>query len=335
MGCGTARGKAIIKTATQRGRFVLRALLLVVLPAWVGAAPADACPDTGIAVQVLGSGGPIADDERASTGYLVWVDGESRVLIDAGSGAFLHFGAAGAEFGELDFVGLSHFHTDHSADFPALLKSGYFSGRSAPLAVAGPSGSDRFPALDGYLQALLDPQRGAYRYLSGYLDGSGGLAALAPVEVSDGEGVIDVYAGDDGLRIDAMHVPHGIVPTLAFRVRLGETSIVFAGDQNGSDERFVDFARGADLLVMHMAIPEDAGGAASRLHATPGEIGRVAGAAAPRQLLLGHFMARSLRDLGGNVALVRRGYDGPVHTAEDLDCLTVAGTGSRDAPGSR
>jgi ribonuclease BN (tRNA processing enzyme) len=309
--------------------------LLVVSPVWVGAAPADACPDTGIAVQVLGSGGPIADDDRASTGYLVWVDGKSRVLIDAGSGAFLHFGAAGADFGELDFIGLSHFHTDHSADFPALLKSGYFSGRSAPLAVAGPSGSERFPDLEGYLQALLNPERGAYRYLSGYLDGSGGLAALEPVEVSDREGVSAVYAGDDRLRIDAIHVPHGIVPTLAFRVRLGEASIVFAGDQNGSEERFIDFARGADLLVMHMAIPEDAGGAASRLHATPGEIGRVAGAAAPRQLLLGHFMARSLRDLDGNVALVRRGYDGPVRIAEDLACFSVASTGSRDMPGSR
>lgn len=310
-----------METARQRKRSVLWVLLLVVSPAWAGGAPADACPDTGIAVQVLGSGGPIADDDRASTGYLVWVDGKSRVLIDAGSGAFLHFGAAGADFGELDFVGLSHFHTDHSADFPALLKSGYFSGRSAPLAVAGPSGSERFPDLEGYLQALLNPERGAYRYLSGYLDGTGGLAALEPVEVSDGEGVSAVYAGDDGLRIDAMHVPHGIVPTLAFRVRAGETAIVFAGDQNGSSERFVDFARGADLLVMHMAIPEGIGGPASRLHATPGEIGRVAAAAGARRLVLSHFMARSLRDLDGNIRRVREHYDGTVTAAGDLDCF--------------
>ena len=88
----------------------------------MGAACAEsppACPALeGVAVQVLGSGGPIADDDRASTGYIVWVDGQSRVLIDAGGGTFLRFGEAGANFAQLDLVGLSHFHTDHSADFP-------------------------------------------------------------------------------------------------------------------------------------------------------------------------------------------------------------------------
>ena len=79
--------------------------------------------------------GPIADDARASTGYIVWIDGRSRVLVDTGGGTFLRFGEAGASFVDLDFVGLSHFHTDHSADFPALLKSGNFSGREEPLFV--------------------------------------------------------------------------------------------------------------------------------------------------------------------------------------------------------
>ena len=48
------------------------------------AEPAQLCPPAdGVAVQVLGSGGPIADDARASTGYIVWIDGHSRVLVDA------------------------------------------------------------------------------------------------------------------------------------------------------------------------------------------------------------------------------------------------------------
>jgi hypothetical protein len=55
----------------------------------------------GVTLQILGSGGPIADDARASSGYLVWADGKSRVLIDAGGGTFLRFGEAGASFAEL------------------------------------------------------------------------------------------------------------------------------------------------------------------------------------------------------------------------------------------
>lgn len=45
---------------------------------------AGQCPaPTGVSLQVFGSGRPIADDARASSGYVVWIDGKSRVLIDA------------------------------------------------------------------------------------------------------------------------------------------------------------------------------------------------------------------------------------------------------------
>jgi ribonuclease BN (tRNA processing enzyme) len=280
-----------------------------------------ACPPvSGIAVQVLGSGGPIADDKRASTAYLVWVDGKSKFLIDAGGGSFVRFAETGASFNDLDFVGLSHFHTDHSADFVALLKSGNFSGRERSLSVAGPSGDGPFPGFDAFLQSLIG-ENGAYAYLSGYLDGSGGLVRLETSEVSDPATVFDDPDGE--IRVDAMHVPHGIVPALAFRVQIGDTRVVFATDQNGSDPDFAAFAKGADLLVMHLVIPQDATGVASRLHARPGVVGSVAAAASAQQLLLSHFMARSLRDLDGNVAIVRARYDGVVHTADDLMCIAL------------
>jgi hypothetical protein len=51
-----------------------------------------------IAVQVLGSGGPDSNDARASSGYLLWLDGEARLLVDAGGGVFLRFGEAKAKF---------------------------------------------------------------------------------------------------------------------------------------------------------------------------------------------------------------------------------------------
>ena len=286
------------------------------------ALPQD-CGERGdVAVQVLGSGGPIADDARASAAYLVWVEGSSLALIDAGGGAFLRFGEAGARFEALDFIGLSHFHTDHSADFPALLKSGYFSSRSRPLTVAGPGAGGPFPGLQTYLTGLLNPEDGAYGYLSGYLDGSGGLARLVPVEVPAGaDGAVALEAsGGSALRVDAMHVPHGIVPALAFRLTVADTVIVFGSDQNGDDPEFANFARDADLLVMHMAISQGAGEAARRLHATPDEIGRLAASAQAKALLLSHFMARSLRTLDDNLARVRAGFDGPVFVASDLGC---------------
>ena len=282
---------------------------------------AESCPPAeGIALQILGSGGPIADDGRASSGYIVWLDGKSRVLIDAGGGTFLRFGEAGATFEALDFIGLSHFHTDHSADFPALIKSGNFSDRDRPLSIAGPAGGAQFPGLGDFLQSMLGKNHGAYAYLSAFLDGTASTPMLTPREVSEGQARV-VYTSED-LNIDAVRVPHGIVPAAAFRVRAGDQTLVFATDQNGGDPAFKDFAKGATLLVMHMVVPENAAGVARRLHAPPSVIGEIAAAAAPGKLVLSHFMARSLRNFEQNVALVRERYKGEIVLAEDLACVT-------------
>lgn len=305
---------------------LIQVAALAIVSAASCAEPSVQCPPAdGVALQVLGSGGPIADDGRASSGYIVWVDGQSRALIDAGGGTFLRFGEAGADFTQLDFVGLSHFHTDHSADFPALLKSGNFSSRERPLPLAGPGAGGPFPGLVSYMTSLLDPDSGAYGYLSGYLDGSGGLVKLEPVEVSrEQTAAVRVFGGDDGeITVDALPVPHGIVPALGFRVRARNVSIVFASDQNGSDEDFIPFAKDATALVMHMPIPESATGGALQLHAKPGRIAQIAAQASAEKLILSHFMGRSLQDLAGNVNLVREGFGGEIVVANDLECVAL------------
>jgi len=290
------------------------------------AACADAlpvqCRAEGTVLQVLGSGGPIADDGRASSGYLVWTGGRSAVLIDAGGGTFLRFGESGARFDELEHVGLSHFHTDHSADFVTYLKTGFFSSRQRPLGVSGPGPGGPFPGLEAWLDASLGPD-GAYRYLGGYLDGSGGLVQLDRVEVDTAESrpTRVTRAGSGGIDIDAIGVPHGIVPAIAYRVRTDDADIVFATDQNGGRESFVGFASGADILVMHLVIPQDADETSRRLHATPRRIGEIAAEVRPGKLVLSHFMARSLRDLDANVALVRETYKGELVIAGDLACI--------------
>lgn len=280
----------------------------------------EPCPPAqGAVLQVLGSGGPIADDGRASSSYIVWVDDVSRVLIDAGGGSFLRFGESGADFAELDFVGLSHFHTDHSADFPALLKSGSFSARKRALHVAGPDANGSFPGLKDWLDSLFDSKTGAYAYLSGFLDGTAGRPMLVAWEIA-GDEPVTVFKKPD-ILIEAMHVPHGIVPAVAFKVSVGGETFVFASDQNGSNAAFAEFAKNASVLVMHLVVPEDISGVGRRLHAPPSVVGDFAAMAGAKKLVLSHFMARSLRDLDSNVELVRSGYSGEVVLAEDLACV--------------
>lgn len=83
---------------------------------------------------------------------------------------------------------IMHFHTNHVAELPSLLKSGYFTEHTRPLILSGLSGWNNFPLLDGFLSGLLGPDQGAFRYLGGYLDGSDGLVRLERRTLDAGDG---------------------------------------------------------------------------------------------------------------------------------------------------
>src|SRR6201987_851260 len=123
-------------------------LIFVSLLGGFAASPgiAQSCGSTGLAVQVLGSGGPETQDKRASTSYLIWQDGRARVLIDAGGGSALRFGESGALMSQPGVLLFSHFHVDHRGDFSALIKSSWFEDRSRLLPVYGPQGNDFMPS---------------------------------------------------------------------------------------------------------------------------------------------------------------------------------------------
>lgn len=295
------------------------------IAASVGGAPLVQanCGDRGVAVQVLGSGGPDTRDGRASAGNLVWIDGRARVLVDAGGGVFLRFGEAGARLEDLELVALTHLHADHVADLPALVKSGFFSDRTAALTVSGPAAGGDYPSVAEFLHAEFDPKHGAFRYLSGALQGKDGLFELLPKDVApDATTPVVVFAADD-VRVSAVGVPHGPVPALGYRVDVGGVRIVFSGDQNGSAKAFWTMAHDADVLVMDHAVPEDADPVARRLHAVPSVIGAEAALAHVRHLVLAHLMARSLKTLDANIAQMRKHYAGPIDVARDLACYPI------------
>ena len=95
--------------------------LLCLVTLSINSADAQTCGGEGVAVQVLGSGGPELQDKRPSSSYLVWQGGQARVLVAAGGGSALRFGESGAKMSQLDVILFTHFHVDHNADFPALI----------------------------------------------------------------------------------------------------------------------------------------------------------------------------------------------------------------------
>lgn len=257
-------------------------------------AAAQSCGSTGLAVQVLGSGGPESQDKRASTSYLIWENGRARVILDAGGGSALRFGESGAQMSEVDVFLFSHFHVDHTSDFPALIFSSWFEDRKRPLPIYGPPGNNFMPSTVEFVHDLFGDPHGSYRYLSDLLKpGGDGGYQLQPHNVVAGSVPVLVLRNPD-LAVYAVRVIHGAFPALAWRVEIGGKRIVFSGDTNGEGESLTRLASNADLFVAHNAVPEGATGVERNLHMPPSSIGAIAANAQVKQLVLSHRMLRTL-----------------------------------------
>jgi ribonuclease BN (tRNA processing enzyme) len=286
-------------------------------------ASAQTCSSSGVSVQVLGSGGPELQDKRASTSYLIWDHGQARVIVDAGSGSALRFGESGATMSQPDVVLFSHFHIDHSGDFPSLVFSSWFEDRSRPLPVYGPPGNEYMPSTVEFVHDLFSDPHGAWRYLSEFVDRShDGSYKLQPHDVeADSVPVLVARQGD--ITLYAVRVTHGVFPALAWRVEIGGKRIVFSGDTNGEGAGLTRLATNADLFVAHNAVPEGATGVERNLHMPPSVIGATAGNAHVHQLILSHRMLRTLGREQETESQIRLHYAGPLAFANDLDCFQV------------
>ena len=284
-----------------------------------------ACQGARVKVQVLGSGGPELSDGRASSSYLVWLDGKGIVLIDMGPGSSLNYEKSGANLPDLQLVAFTHFHVDHSADFPALIKAFYFTRRDQDLIVLGPEGNDLMPATTEFIQRLFAEQ-GVFPYLSEYVDAEqasryklrGKNVALAKHKTQT------VYTSKDFL-MTAIPVHHGPIPALAWRIDIAGCSITFSGDMSNQFHTLADLAKESELLIAHHAIPEAQQGVARSLHMPPSEIARIAQQAGVKKLILSHRMKRTLGREQETLSIIKKYYFGPVIFAEDMDSFMLNG----------
>ena len=276
------------------------------------------CTGNPVAVQVLGSGAPGFVKDRSNTSYLLWIGPRAKILVDAGGGAYVRFGQAQAKFGDLSMILVSHLHPDHASDLPGILWSGRMT-RNDSLPVIGPSGNDAAPSFSTFLERSFDPKSGAFQIL-----GSTMAAAPGNAGVRLDAKVVDVTRQEpttvfdrDGIKVTALGIPHGNLPTLAYRVETQGVSVVFSSDQNGTNPRFLEFAKGANLLLMHLAIGV---GANNPNQALPAVVGRVAQSANPKRLVLSHI---GQFDVDAAVADVKKTYVGPLTVGADLQCTQV------------
>lgn len=298
-------------------------LAVIAIP---GGASAQNCEPASVAVQILGSGGPQINQFRSSTSYLLWVGDRARVLVDMGGGAWSRFGQARAKVSDLSLLAVSHLHPDHISDLPAFLWLSHLE-RKEPLPIVGPSGNSAAPDFSTFLSRLFDENSGAFPVLAPTLGGKRRdippLSGASSVRLD--VAVIDVTKGEpstafdrDGLVVTAQGIPHGNMPTLAYRVKVRDVSVVFSSDQMGTDPKFVEFAKGANVLIMHLGV--GAGVNYHPLHAAPDVVGRLAQEAGVGRLIVSHI---GIFDLDAALADVKKAYTGPLTVGADLQCTPV------------
>lgn len=282
--------------------------------------PTPYCGDEGVWIQILGAGGPELDDEQGGPSYVVFVDNKALLLVDTAPGASVAFDKAGARFEDLEAIVFTHLHADHAGDFPAFVKGSYFAEREALLPVLGPDGADPYPDTETFVERLIGAD-GAFAYLADFLTfrSSGGYKLSVRNVPAAGRRVWSAFRADT-IRLSAIPVNHGPVPALAWRVEVGDQSIVFTGDFNNQKDLMADFAADADALVIHHAIPEGTRGEATNLHVTPSQIGDIAERADVRMVILGHRMNRTRGLESISRGAIEESYSGSLIFANDLEC---------------
>jgi ribonuclease BN (tRNA processing enzyme) len=297
-------------------------LVVLAISALSPSVTAQTCGAQGVAVQVLGSGGPELQDKRASSSYLIWENGQARVLVDAGGGSALRFGETGAQMSQLDAILFTHFHVDHSGDFAALIKSSWFEDRKQPLPIYGPAGNEVMPSTTEFVSDFFG-EKGVYRYLSELLVvGEQGSYKMQPHTV-EGTTTLALAFRSGHLAAYSVRVVHGGFPALAWRVEVADKVIAFSGDTNGDGPGLPKVAANADVFVAHNAVPEGVTGVERNLHMPPSVIGQIAGEAHVKKLVVSHRMLRTLGKEDQTLTEIRKQYTGPVEFANDLDCFPI------------
>lgn len=270
-----------------------------------------------VVLQVLGSGGPESGDKRASSSYLIWIDGKAKIIVDFGGGAMLRYEESGAKIEDLEVILLTHLHIDHTADLPALFKASYFTSKSGELPIYGPKGNIYMPDTERFIHKLFENKFGAWEYMGDYLNGDAPLQ-LQPHDIPKSLEVKEIYK-KESISIQTISVHHGTIPAQAYRIEVGNQSITFSGDMNGSYHTLEKVAKDTDILVAHNAVPKSASGVAAKLHMTPVTIGKIAYKAKVRHLVLSHRMLRTLGKEKETQYEIRRNYEGEVSYANDGD----------------
>jgi ribonuclease BN (tRNA processing enzyme) len=321
-------------TAAKLNRIAAAMVVLASLAPFLQGQSRTARPKPALELVVLGSGGPRSFG-RASTSYLVLVEGIPRILVDAGPGAFQAVGKLGLNLDRMDIILLTHLHIDHSADLPAMfLDRTLMSDAPIRFHVFGPEGAGQFPSTSRFVHLLFD-RGGAYEYQKTFGQDEQIDTTDLPTALDSKEREI---VSEVNLKVLTIATHHGDCPSVAYRVNYKGHSVTFSGDMDSSAlNNLQTLALDSDLLVFHAAVldPPNSPEILYTLHTAPRLIGQAAHSARAKQLLLSHIAPAIEEQKLAVLRSVSATYLGKIMFARDGMRIPVTGSSSQPTAHSK
>jgi len=245
---------------------------------------------------ILGSGTSVPLNYRASPSLAFFIE-DNIILFDLGSGTLRQLSKIGISHERINYIFLSHFHPDHTADLIHLLFATKYPPsykKRGPFVISGSRGLSKFISRlqEAYDHWLTLPSE------------------IMKIDEFDTQETVERdYPGFKIITRPVNHTPN----SLAYRLesRSGK-SVVYSGD-TGFCEEIIDLAKGADFLILECSFPDEK---EVEFHLTPSQACRIATLAGINRLLLIHFYPECLAtDI---TAQCRKSYRGELILGSDF-----------------
>lgn len=253
--------------------------------------------ESDMKVTILGSGSFVSDAKRLSPGYLLQIGGKN-ILVDCGSGTMLQLARLGIGIKDIDYIFVTHFHSDHIGELVPLtmryrlLLSNYEPDITKTIKVFGPK---------GFNQCFKDLYWAFRHNIAWQIQG---------IESFE----IEKETSLDDFSVTPFLVEHLGIEAVAYRFESDNKAIVFSGD-TVSCKGIEDASKNADLFICDCVTPS-APHHVLDAHLTSLQVGELCQKSKVKKVVLSHIMPVCYdKDLVGDV---KKKFDGEIVLGEDL-----------------
>lgn len=277
--------------------------------------------ERSVFIVFLGTGMPRPDPQRQGPSLAIVANGKAYI-VDSGTGvvrqaaAAFQRGISALQTNKLGIAFLTHLHSDHTLGLPDLILTPWVMGRTVPLQLYGPAGTQAM--VDNIEKAWAEDIKLRIEGLE-HLSTTGHQVVVHEIQPG-------IVYQDANVKVTAFAVKHGTwKEALGYRFDADGRSTVISGDTRPV-ESVVKACDGCDVLIheVYSGTPANAEDAAyfSSFHTSAEQLGEIAAKARPKLLVIWHYVPLRDTDQTQMVEEIRRNFHGTVVVANDLDVIS-------------